>query len=124
VTAISLPNSFAIGLSLRFEAMRISVVICTFNRASLLERTLGHMSVILAPENVDWELVVVNNNCTDNTDDVIAKFSDRLPIRRVIEEQQGLSNATPQSVGPKRTTSAGQLSLGMKTLLRPGYVTT
>jgi glycosyltransferase involved in cell wall biosynthesis len=37
--------------------------------------------------------VVVNNNCSDNTDDVVKEFYQRLPIRYVHERIQGLSQA-------------------------------
>ena len=39
------------------------------------------------------ELLVVNNNCTDRTDDVIRSFENRLPIRRAFEPTPGQSNA-------------------------------
>ena len=37
------------------------------------------------PDNLPWEVLVVNNNCTDHTDAVIASFAGRLPIRRRLE---------------------------------------
>jgi glycosyltransferase involved in cell wall biosynthesis len=40
-----------------------------------------------------WELVVVNNNCTDDTDAVCAHFADRLPIRVLHEKRPGQSFA-------------------------------
>ena len=36
---------------------------------------------------------MVDNNCTDDTARTIAEFADRLPIRRVAEQQQGLAHA-------------------------------
>ncbi len=51
------------------------------------------MCNLIAPEGIEWELLVVNNNCTDNTDEIIASFSEKLPIRRLCEERPGLSNA-------------------------------
>ena len=50
------------------------------------------------PGGIDWEVVVVNNNCTDHTDAVIASFADRAPIRREFEPRQGLSNARNRAV--------------------------
>ena len=46
-----------------------------------------------APVGADWELLVVNNNCTDATDAVVASFVDRLPVRRLFEATPGLSTA-------------------------------
>jgi len=47
------------------------------------------------PAHVGWEVVVVNNNSTDNTDEIIEKFREHLPVplKRVFEPQQGLSAA-------------------------------
>ena len=71
----------------------VTVAICTWNRAPLLDRTLVEMRKLRIPPGVEWELLVMNNNCTDNTDQVIARHADHLPIRRLFEPKQGLSNA-------------------------------
>jgi len=72
--------------------MLITVAICTWNRAKLLKQCLEQMTKLVIPPDVEWELLVVNNNCTDDTDQVIASFSNRLPIRRLFEPKQGLSH--------------------------------
>lgn len=71
----------------------ITVAICTFNRASSLRRTLCSLRDMAVPDDLAWELVVVNNNCTDDTDRVLAEFTGPLPLRREFEPRQGLSNA-------------------------------
>jgi len=73
--------------------MLISVSICTWNRARLLDQTLTEMQALRIPTGVEWELLVVNNGCTDDTDGVIARHAPRLPIRRLFESMQGISNA-------------------------------
>ena len=78
--------------------MHLTVAICTWNRCSLLRRALEQMTRLFIPPGVDWELLVVNNNCTDATDEVIASFSTRLPVRRLFEPQPGLSNARNTAV--------------------------
>ncbi|MDP9201092.1 MAG: glycosyltransferase family 2 protein [Gemmatimonadota bacterium] len=45
------------------------------------------------PVGVSWELIVVDNACTDRTVDVLESFMGRLPLRRVFEPKSGLSNA-------------------------------
>jgi glucosyl-dolichyl phosphate glucuronosyltransferase len=78
--------------------MNISVAICTWNRSRLLDQTLQGMNNLIIPEGVLWELIVVNNNCTDNTDEIIARHSEFLPIVRIFEPDQGLSNARNAAV--------------------------
>jgi glycosyltransferase involved in cell wall biosynthesis len=67
----------------------VTVVICTWNRAALLDQTLERLRQIRIPEGVRWELVVVNNNCTDHTDDVIALHAGHLPIVHLHEARPG-----------------------------------
>ena len=70
--------------------MKITVAICTWNRAALLHETLQRMRCLIIPEGVSWEVIVVNNNCTDNTDEVIERHVDSvLPIRRLFVSEQG-----------------------------------
>jgi glycosyltransferase involved in cell wall biosynthesis len=73
--------------------MRLTVAICTWNRCELLRQALEQMTHLVIPTGVAWELLVVNNNCTDDTDEVIAAFASRLPIRRLFEPVPGKSNA-------------------------------
>ncbi len=77
---------------------RVTVAICTWNRCALLEQTLEQMTQLQAPAGFTWELLVVNNNCTDDTDGVIARFAGRLPVRRLVEPVPGLSNARNRAV--------------------------
>ncbi len=73
--------------------MNISVVLCTWNNADRLNITLEAFTVIKKPDGVDWELVVVNNNSSDYTGDIVARYADTLPIKYIIEPKQGLSYA-------------------------------
>ena len=58
----------------------VSVLICTYNRARLLRETLRALSAMIPPPDVRVELVVVDNNSTDNTPLVIAEAARYLPI--------------------------------------------
>jgi glucosyl-dolichyl phosphate glucuronosyltransferase len=72
----------------------LSVAICTRNRAGMLAQTLDAMaSGLRLPAGVGWELLVVDNGSTDDTDRVLDAFAVRLPIRRLFEPEQGLSRA-------------------------------
>jgi glycosyltransferase involved in cell wall biosynthesis len=73
--------------------MHITVAICTWNRAPLLAQTLTAMTALRVPERTTWELLVVDNNSTDDTAATIATFEGRLPIRRLVEPTPGVSHA-------------------------------
>jgi glycosyltransferase involved in cell wall biosynthesis len=78
--------------------MRISVVICTWNRCALLRRTLESLRSLIVPAGREWELLVVNNRSTDATDEVIAAYQQFLPLRRLFEPELGLSRARNAAV--------------------------
>lgn len=73
--------------------MLLSVAICTWNRANLLEKTLDQLRNLAIQHDQEWELLVVNNNCSDNTDAILQRFQTVLPLRRLFEPRPGLSNA-------------------------------
>jgi glycosyltransferase involved in cell wall biosynthesis len=78
--------------------MRVTVAICTWNRARLLDQTLAAMHRLIIPDSVEWELLVVNNNCSDQTDEVIAAHAGALPIRRLFEPTAGKSHAANRAI--------------------------
>lgn len=79
--------------------MRLTVAICTWNRADLLAATLDRMTELELRDGIEWELVVVDNNCTDHTSDVLDSFAGRLPLVRAPESAPGLSHARNRAIG-------------------------
>src|SRR5215813_12610617 len=84
--------------------MDVTVAICTWNRADLLRQTLERLTQMACPSNRTWELLVVNNNCTDGTDAVLESFRNRLPLRWIFEAQPGLSHARNAAIKEARGT--------------------
>jgi GT2 family glycosyltransferase len=82
--------------------MRVSVLICTWNRAALLDQTLSTLAALRIEPGVDWEVLVVNNCCTDDTDRVLARHAKQLPLRRLYEAQAGKSYAANLAVEESR----------------------
>src|SRR5512135_2983357 len=80
--------------------MDASVIVCTFNRCRMLEGNLAALSRQQVPGGVDWEVIVVDNNCTDDTAKLIDRMSAGFPtiLRRVEEAKQGLSNARNRGI--------------------------
>jgi len=71
----------------------ISVVICTYNRSDLLGICLDSLVRQSAPTE-KFEIIVVDNNSTDNTQELVSDFADKFGnVRCVTEKKQGLSSA-------------------------------
>ena len=73
--------------------MKYSVVIATHNRAPVLRGTLRSLAA-LRPDG-PWEVVVVDNNSTDDTGEVVRAAAAGFPVelRYVVEAQPGRSPA-------------------------------
>jgi glycosyltransferase involved in cell wall biosynthesis len=73
--------------------VKFSVVIATYNRARELQETLASLAAIECDDY--WEVIVVDNNSTDDTRAVVetAKTGFPVPLAYVIERQQGRSAA-------------------------------
>ena len=76
-------------------ANSLSVLICTYNRAALLEDTLAALNGTEAPAACDVEIVIVDNNSTDDTPNVVRRAAETLrwPLRYAREKRQGKSFA-------------------------------
>jgi glucosyl-dolichyl phosphate glucuronosyltransferase len=75
--------------------MKISVILCTYNRSQSLVKALDGVAAQILPESVEWEVLVVDNKSTDQTRQVTEDFCRRHPgrIRYLFEPQQGKSHA-------------------------------
>ena len=79
-------------------ALKLSVVVCTRNRAASLARTLDSLARVEPPRRADWQVVVVDNGSGDDTAQVIERFRDRLPMRALFEPRPGVSHARNAAV--------------------------
>jgi glucosyl-dolichyl phosphate glucuronosyltransferase len=82
--------------------MDVTVAICTWNRADLLDHTLIQLQQQAVPAGVSWELLVVDNNSTDHTLRVLERHAQQLPLRVVGESQQGHCHARNRAVAEAR----------------------
>jgi glycosyltransferase involved in cell wall biosynthesis len=73
----------------------VSVIVCTHNRAHRLEQTLTSLQQMTVPVDVPWELVIVDNNSSADTQEIIDTFSSKssLNVKYVFERHQGVSRA-------------------------------
>jgi glycosyltransferase involved in cell wall biosynthesis len=72
---------------------KICVVVCTYNREKLLPGCLESLANQSADKTL-YEVLVIDNNSSDNTRDVANEFVGKFPnFRSLFEKNQGLSHA-------------------------------
>lgn len=80
--------------------MDFTVIICTYNRSGNLPSCLAALARQEGVDGIDWEVLVVDNNSSDDTAQVVANLGRDLPIkiRYAREAQQGLNYARNRGV--------------------------
>lgn len=75
----------------------VSIIVCCYNSAKRLEPTLSAIHQLALPSQVKAELILVDNNSTDDTVAFAHRFWGQAPVpfplRIISEPQQGLSCA-------------------------------
>mgnify|MGYP003292324368 CR=1 FL=1 len=80
--------------------MKLSVIVCTYNREKYLYNLLRSIAENDFPEKL-YEIILVNNNSTDNTENECIRFQNDFPnvdFRYVEEKNQGLSFARNKGI--------------------------
>jgi len=76
--------------------MRLTVIIPTYNRAASLRKTLNSLSAAALPPGLEVDVIVVDNNSTDNTSQVAEEMASQfveVGFRYLFEPRQGRSFA-------------------------------
>ena len=76
--------------------MRLSIIVCTYNRAySLIPCLDSIVAAIASLPTPDAEIIIVNNASTDNTADLLQHWANdcAIPIQLLYEEKKGLASA-------------------------------
>ncbi|MBD2310109.1 glycosyltransferase family 2 protein [Desertifilum sp. FACHB-1129] len=72
-----------------------TVAICTYNGASRLPEVLERLRQQVYPPSLRWEVLVIDNNSTDNTAEIVKTFQTRfpptVPLIYAVECKQGLA---------------------------------
>ena len=82
------------------ERLFASVIICTYNREKYIYNVLKSIATGKC-SNERYEIVLINNNCTDNTEKECDRFRSDFPsvsFRYYIEKEQGLSYARNRGI--------------------------
>jgi glycosyltransferase involved in cell wall biosynthesis len=84
--------------------MIISVILSTYNHCQSLARTLESVAASRLPSAVTWEVLVVDNNSSDQTREVVEGFCRRYPGRflYLFEPRPGKSNALNSAIHQTR----------------------
>jgi len=84
--------------------MLITLILCTYNRCGILPKALNSVVASIVPSWVEWEVLVVDNNSTDQTREVVEDFCQRYPsrFRYLLEPKQGLSRARNAGIRESR----------------------
>ena len=78
----------------------ISIIVCTYNRAKYLYDALESIASNDFPHS-EYEIVLVNNNSTDSTEEKCKLFATKFPdvnFRYCTESKQGLSHARNKGI--------------------------
>ena len=78
----------------------LSIIICTYNRDKYIYNVLRSLAENTLPHD-SYEIVLVDNNCTDNTRAECDRFSQDFPdvvFRYFVETAQGLSHARNRGI--------------------------
>ncbi len=90
-----------------------TIAIPTYNRASTLALVLDKLRLQINTENIYWEVIVVDNNSSDNTCEIVQKhqslYSEIIPIRYFFEPKQGAAFARWKAIKEAKSTHIGFL---------------
>lgn len=83
-----------------------TVAIRTYNRASNLPLLLDRLQFQMKTHGVQWEVLIVDNNSTDQTAEIIQQYQHHwqgeAPLRSVLERQQGAAIARRRAIREAR----------------------
>ncbi len=82
----------------------LSVALCTHNHGDRLARTLSDLKNLVMPTRT-WELLVIDNGCTDHSPQLLADSAWHprdVTVRVIRENKLGLSNARNRAVDEAR----------------------
>lgn len=91
----------------------VTVAIPTFNSEKRLPEVLDRLREQINTEHFSWEIIVVDNNSTDNTAKIVqayqANWSETAPLYYTLEVEQGAAFARQRAVEEARGTLIGFL---------------
>lgn len=82
--------------------INISIIVCCYNSQNVIIETLKHLANQRTDHRFEYEIVLVDNNCSDETVIIARQFWDQLEINTILniisEPTPGLSHARKKGV--------------------------
>ncbi|MFK7946487.1 MAG: glycosyltransferase [Saprospiraceae bacterium] len=86
----------------KIENKGISVIICCYNSIARIKPTLQHIAMQDVPNNISWEVILVDNNSNDGTADFARQlwmnFEKEVFLHIVTEKKAGLNYAREKGI--------------------------
>ena len=80
----------------------LTIAIPTYNGEQRLPQVLDKLKNQINTEDINWEVVIVDNNSTDNTAQIIREYQDNwlknVPLRYCFESEQGFPFARQKAI--------------------------
>jgi glucosyl-dolichyl phosphate glucuronosyltransferase len=74
------------------QKINYSILVCTYNRCNYLKETIESIIEAIGKRE-DCELIIIDNNSTDQTSEIVESFSSFSSLKYYLETKQGLSHA-------------------------------
>ncbi|MBD2576688.1 hormogonium polysaccharide biosynthesis glycosyltransferase HpsE [Oscillatoria sp. FACHB-1406] len=91
--------------------MDFTVAIPTYNGASRLSEVIEKLKAQIGTENIAWEILVIDNNSSDNTAQIVQEFQTHwsypFPLQYHFEPEQGLAYARQRAINEAKGTFLG-----------------
>ncbi|HEX7845518.1 MAG TPA: glycosyltransferase [Chitinophagaceae bacterium] len=100
--------------------MKVSVIVPTHNRADALEKTLSFLSRQVFDHA--WEVIVVNNNCSDNTDEVVQAQMQKFPVPLILVHEQKPGAAAARNAGAWKAQGEYLVFIDNDILTEPDFI--
>lgn len=82
----------------------ISIIICCYNSAWIIQQSLSALKKQAVPTDFKWEVLIVNNLCTDNTVEIVQSCleNSNIDYRIIDETKAGLLYARQRGINEAR----------------------
>jgi glycosyltransferase involved in cell wall biosynthesis len=97
----------------------LSIIIPSYNRASLVEKTLGSL---IHQTGTDFQIILVDHGSTDTTEDVYLKYKDILPLSYYKIGRESSSPGAPRDFGVRKAEAPLILFVDSGSIVPSGFV--